>query len=575
MSRLNEHYNSLTPIGKLPPETLGRIFEFIVSPDRNLYNFHPDHSKKTLPLLSVCKAWRITALNWPRMWYHIIDADLIPREICGCNPETIFARSGATPLHVYAYIWPMSKQRSPFLRIYRDHPNRIQEAHIQIDIHYSLGEVLQLLSTPMPNLNCFNLTATRPYQEHERNTGMPMILGGDSARLKALVLKAAFIPGNAFPNLVNLRLHSISGHGLPIWQLLQLFRNCLRLETLDLSHTALSRLTAEEESGAGAKKPDMSPVVLAHLHGLRMGYMSVDHVLAILAFLHLPKHPVMRLDSLYGSPPPYTGGSLNIAESFWSSLMNPHISSMYNVKGLAQVDVMYLTDDHGYAHIHIVSHGQDQDRCGIWFHCGRGNMEDFTTPLERLLAHVDTRDVTTLRLRVSVDVPAVTWIVFLSHMLERVPSLARLSVEEEPARRVPSLDHDWVIRALLPPLTDTSDTNDHTVPAPQLDTLEIWQTERGEEVRTGTMCAAVQSMVAIRKERGHPLRSLACNIPDATQDDLAALSEYVEELRVTNERESQPGCQDSFEVPSAFRMKNDYWHMFRYDKNLERWKLPC
>ncbi|RDX50353.1 hypothetical protein OH76DRAFT_1402817 [Lentinus brumalis] len=79
VSRMNQYRNQFkTHVGKLPPETLARIFEFVVAPDKAIYTSSPARPCAADHLALVCKSWRTTALGWPRLWYHISDEAIHP-----------------------------------------------------------------------------------------------------------------------------------------------------------------------------------------------------------------------------------------------------------------------------------------------------------------------------------------------------------------------------------------------------------------------------------------------------------------------------------------------------------------
>ena len=63
---LKTRRNALAPISCLPPETLAAIFSFL-TPSANRHYF----SLEWICFSHVCRQWRETALNYPRLWSHI------------------------------------------------------------------------------------------------------------------------------------------------------------------------------------------------------------------------------------------------------------------------------------------------------------------------------------------------------------------------------------------------------------------------------------------------------------------------------------------------------------------------
>ena len=80
--------NALAPISRLPPETLAAIFSFLSIPANNL---------KWICVSHVCRQWRETALNYPRLWSHINLSKPAPAAI-----TEILARAKMAPLHFEA-----------------------------------------------------------------------------------------------------------------------------------------------------------------------------------------------------------------------------------------------------------------------------------------------------------------------------------------------------------------------------------------------------------------------------------------------------------------------------------------
>ncbi|RDX50354.1 hypothetical protein OH76DRAFT_1402818 [Lentinus brumalis] len=553
----DEDENRMPPISKLAPEILGRIFEFTVAPERDIYAVCPSSCAQAESLAKVCKSWRTTALNWPRMWYHIVDESPTDRALS----QRRLRRSGITPLHVYSRIPPTSLFRG----VCCDYPDRIQEVHFTIWAT-SLEKVFQALSSPMPNLEFLTLN-DRMHVGWDRSPGVPLILGGNTSTLRALALRSVpFIPGNAFQGLANLRLEDVPSEVLTIGALLRLLRNCPRLETIELidiepSFSVGGTVTFKPLSDVYASGSTLSPVHLPRLRGLRMGYMSTEHMLAILALLTLPIQLVMRLDNLKHFPSARGTGA-----SPRPSLIATPVSALYGVKRLIYLDVIHL-DDTERKNLHFLSHGEDS---GIWFHTSGtrlGNHYQDLHQLERVISQLDTRDIVNFRLSILPDtIPALRRTSLRSTLL-KMPSLTRLLIKcsqtlpENPA----SMLLIWMDEVLAV-RSSSSDGGAAEIPAPGLQYLGI-QMRCSEPLEPRALEALVR-MSASRQKSGHPF-SLACNVSAMTHEDLAPVSAFVEHLEITDD----PLFEINKDVPAMYMMKNDYWHMFRTD-GMAGWNLP-
>ncbi|KAI0690460.1 hypothetical protein C8T65DRAFT_745794 [Cerioporus squamosus] len=221
----------------------------------------------------------------------------------------------------------------------------------------------------MPNLEFLTLSVTESSKgfHGDHSPGLPRILGGIPIRLRALALRSVpFIPGNAFPNLVNLPIDKMTNSVLTIQKLLRLLCNCPRLETFELARTEPLLLTGEvvavsqtsASSGSDIQllsdidvdSPTLFIAELPRLRGLRMGYLNVEHALAILALLRLPKRLAMRLDHMKSSAP-YARAA--VAYPPWPSLTVPPISALYGVKGLTHLDIIHPGNEGSTMHLQL------------------------------------------------------------------------------------------------------------------------------------------------------------------------------------------------------------------------------
>ncbi|RDX50352.1 hypothetical protein OH76DRAFT_472466 [Lentinus brumalis] len=298
-----------------------------------------------------------------------------------------------------------------------------------------------------------------------------------------------------------------------------------------------------------------------------MGYTDAAHALVVLALLKLPKHLAIRLDNLQPSGSAYM---FQATYPPWPSLTAPPLSALYGVKGLRHLDIIHLRNAKKQPHLHLIAHGESS---GIWFHiCTRSSIRSSTrsefNKLERLVAHLDTQDVTTFRLTILPE--AVECLAFLRPLLMEMPSLSRVLIKCS-SKLTPPLASDLLHRAedaLMPsssPESSSPDGGAAGIPAPALDSLGIQL-----ECPKAPVDALVR-LTASRAQSGHPIRSLECNISGTTQEDLASVAEYVDNLDVT----SRPLFNEiSGNVPAVFKMKNDYWELFCREDGMEGWDLP-
>ena len=291
-ARLNTYKNTLAPINKLPPEVLGRIFEFAVAPRpdllEDLYNLPPStppHEAELRwweDLILVCARWNTTVMRRPRMWYRVVDddmADSTPISLRRCyNPRVVLRRSGqVTPLHLYMSVPPRPESESvPHWLIKTT--LRVGALHLTVRAPGENEDLLELLATPFPSLRLLTVDAKYGSFDPRGGQDMPTILRGETSSLKAFIwsLGVLFLPGNTFPNLAHLSLFE-SRSGVDdvrsLDRLLRLLSNCHRLETLIFAQSAFNVI-----SGMDLFR---SPVTLNHLYVLwiRGQYLPVGSAL--------------------------------------------------------------------------------------------------------------------------------------------------------------------------------------------------------------------------------------------------------------------------------------------------------
>jgi hypothetical protein len=146
---LKSRYNELAPISRLPCEVLAAIFSFL-----SVFAWNKGSSIFSwIYVAHVCRRWRETALNNPRLWSHINCSELTP-----VGMAEILSRTKMAPLHLeaYTYRWKMEH-----LKVF----GKQLEAHISHTHHlelsgYRLSNVVKRLVSATPTLESLSLSHT-------------------------------------------------------------------------------------------------------------------------------------------------------------------------------------------------------------------------------------------------------------------------------------------------------------------------------------------------------------------------------------------------------------------------------
>ena len=149
---LNARRNTLAPISRLPPETLAEVFSFL-SPSATTHPFR----SKWICFSHVCRRWRETALNYPRLWSCIIFSDPAPVVMA-----EMLAWAKMVPLH-----WEVDFTRWNEEEI--DAFERQLEGHIthtrHLKVRGPLQMVLKRLVSSAPVLQTLSLEHTSTYNQ--------------------------------------------------------------------------------------------------------------------------------------------------------------------------------------------------------------------------------------------------------------------------------------------------------------------------------------------------------------------------------------------------------------------------
>ncbi|PIL22789.1 hypothetical protein GSI_15484 [Ganoderma sinense ZZ0214-1] len=549
-ARLNSHRNTFTPISKLPPEVLGRIFEFTVAPEseflENLSEFPPSIPPRLTAwyhnLLLVCTWWAKVATTCPRMWYHIVDDDMIDRAprryMTRYYPQVVLRRSGqATPLHLYTAVPPRPTPESVPWWIIKNQPVRVNALHITLrDARTQSEALLESLATSLPSLRLLTVDAHRSSYAHAIGQDMPIILCGEVLNLEALTwsIGVPFLPGNTFPSLAHLNLHERSSIFRDdiccLDSILRLLSNCPRLETLVFAQSSLDVAT-----GMG---PDRGPVRLNHLRALWVQGqdLAVNSALKFLSYLDLPKDATVRLSNLSELDPDYPSEPTEPPTSL------PFLAQM---DCPARLDVIHCEGGHRddaerYA-FHFIVVGP---RSRFWLHMP-GNSTIALHCLALLYKMLPKEPIETVR----VSVLTMRGFTFLPLILGQLPSLTTLLVRHSKVSSpvVAAAGVAALVRALGPGRGSVNN-----VPAPRLKTVGLELT-----CTPTTSLAPLVSVFEERKKCCHPLATVQHKLVGVDMRDVDEMKEHV--------TEGLGDVDGKLWIPvidEGWRVKNDYWRLY-------------
>ena len=272
--------NTLAPISRLPPETLAAIFSFLppsawVTKAENLARICVTH---------VCRQWRETALNYPRLWSDFNFTKLTP-----AGMTKILARAQTIPIHLEADVTKWSVAQS-------DAFERQLEAHLSHTRHLNitgrLHAVLDRLASSAPTLESLFLShKSGPFPLPE--VVIPVNLFNCTApKLESLELESCDISWKS-PLLRGLRNLKIIKHYKGPRQKLEDWLDALnempQLETLILDNaTTLAPTTAalRSQPSRAATLPSLTGFHLAD--SARECAFALAHlVLPALSWLHV------------------------------------------------------------------------------------------------------------------------------------------------------------------------------------------------------------------------------------------------------------------------------------------------
>ncbi|TFK66696.1 hypothetical protein BDN72DRAFT_131657 [Pluteus cervinus] len=274
--------NTFTPIYRLPPEILSRIFSFAQHvPKRQSEEYRNSTYLKWLVVTGVSQHWRDVALESPGLWSHI-SMSYSTHVI-----EEWLRRSKAAPLSVITHEGPSSPQEAHLITTSLF---RIRE--LELAVNTTLWNSLwSNLSSPAPLLE--SLRVTIPYNLY-RSRPFPIIsdstFAGMTPRLRRLELIGCSVDINSsiLRNLTDLELSDLFQE-IPATDILTAVRRLPGLTSLTLSHCVLSN-NAPVSSNLGA-------ISLPYLKSLVIRGRSFVRDLDILSHLSFPKSATLLFSS--------------------------------------------------------------------------------------------------------------------------------------------------------------------------------------------------------------------------------------------------------------------------------------
>ncbi|KAF7356579.1 F-box domain-containing protein [Mycena venus] len=212
--------NALSPIGRLPPEMLSRIFLFCSDPESLSWIKEVSH---------ICRHWRAVALGCPNLWSVLVFAQ--PKWA-----DEMLKRSKMAPLTVKADLTYMTPRMVNTVHSSLTQISRIGELEVKTGSR-SVPEILNLTDTA-PYLHSLSL-ASPGFAQEEHFTLPNNFLNAEAPRLRRLELTRFFLPWDSplLSNLFHLKIQNPGPTARPsMKELLGVLERMPQLETLELDN---------------------------------------------------------------------------------------------------------------------------------------------------------------------------------------------------------------------------------------------------------------------------------------------------------------------------------------------------
>ncbi|KAJ6581526.1 hypothetical protein B0H19DRAFT_983573 [Mycena capillaripes] len=215
---LQSRRNALSPIGRLPPEMLSRIFLFCSNPDSLSWIKEVSH---------ISRHWRAVALGCPNLWSFPIFSQ--PKWA-----DEMLKRSKMAPLTVKADLTYMTPRMVNTVHSSLGQISRIGELDVRTGSR-SVPEILNLTDTA-PYLHSLCL-ASPGFAQEEHFTLPDTFLNGEAPRLRRLELTRFFIAWDSplLSNLLHLKIQNPGPTARPsMKELIEALERMPLLESLEL-----------------------------------------------------------------------------------------------------------------------------------------------------------------------------------------------------------------------------------------------------------------------------------------------------------------------------------------------------
>ncbi|TFK67127.1 hypothetical protein BDN72DRAFT_843438 [Pluteus cervinus] len=277
---LHAFRNTFTPVYRLPPEILTRIFSFVRHVPKPAFYSNRATPLEWVDVTRVSQHWRNVAIGSPTLWSHI--SSTYPKRLA----EEFLQRSKAAPLSIDMR-GPGSQDADQFIT-----PSlfRIRELTLGLSSASWIG-LSRNLSSPAPLLESLSIMITDNVKQSTSSTISDTTFAGTTPRLRFLELTGCSVDINSsiFSDLNALDLCN-PPQKLLVTDLLTCLRNLPRLTSLVLTEVLVT--------GAPLASSNLDTIVLASLASLAIRGGSFAQDLDILSHLSFPANTTLRFYSI-------------------------------------------------------------------------------------------------------------------------------------------------------------------------------------------------------------------------------------------------------------------------------------
>ncbi|KAJ7504369.1 hypothetical protein B0H11DRAFT_1710232, partial [Mycena galericulata] len=306
---LQSRRNSLSPVGRLPPEMLSRIFLFCSDPGSLSWIKSVSH---------ICRHWRAVALGCPNLWSFPVFSQ--PKWA-----DEMLKRSKMAPLTIKADLTYMTPKMVSTV-----HSSLVQISRIgELDVRTGSRSVPEILNLTGARCCANNLAFHRQLTFSWQHFTLPdKFLNGEAPRLRRLELTRFFLPWDSplMSNLIHLKIHHPGPTARPsMTDFIDALDRMPLLETLELDN-ALPEI-AEDVTTVSAPT---TRTALKHLKRISIGNVSALECADALNHLSYPTSTSMKISCIGETSTVAAFASLIPALSNVQSAGNPkHFRSLF------------------------------------------------------------------------------------------------------------------------------------------------------------------------------------------------------------------------------------------------------